>query len=106
MAIKQSLEENKSFILDALPTQELKDEFLKSLESAPEKVEQPSLEEQVKEAEAPDYVTKEMYAGIKKELSDMKPLPKMTEAEEKAAIEEGLKNPPKENDQSEEEAEK
>ncbi|MHA7102301.1 hypothetical protein [Roseivirga pacifica] len=104
MAIKQSLEANKQFILDSLPTQELKDEFLKNLESAPETVAQPSVEEQIKEAEAPDYVTEEMYAGIKKELTDMTPVPKMTPEEEKAAIEEGLKNPPKETNQEDEAA--
>ncbi|PWL29065.1 hypothetical protein [uncultured Roseivirga sp.] len=103
MAIKQSLEANKNFILDSLPTQELKDDFLKSLENAPESVEAPSVEQQVKEAEAPDYVTEEMYAGIKTELENMKPVPKMTPEEEKAAIEEGLKNPPKSDANNEEE---
>lgn len=95
MAIKQSLEANKSFILDSLPTQELKDDFLKNLENAPETLETPSIEQQVKEAEAPDHVSEDMYAGIKKEIEGYKPAPKMTPEEEKAAIAEALKNPPK-----------
>ena len=94
MAIKQSLEANKDFILASLPTEELKQEFLKELEKAPEEVQADSLEVQVKEAQAPDHVGEDMYEGIKKELESYKPV-KLSEAEEKAAIEEALKNPPK-----------
>lgn len=94
MAIKQSLEENKQFILDSLPTQELKDDFLKNLQDAPEQVETPSVEQQVKEAEAPEHVPEDLYSDIKKELENYKPAPQMSSEEEKAAIEEALKNPP------------
>lgn len=95
MSIKQSLVENKSFILESLPTQELKDQFLKNMESAPDKVEPTNLADQIKEARAPDHVKEELYDGIKKELESYKPAPKMTPEEEKAEIEMGLKNPPK-----------
>lgn len=95
MAIKQSLEANKSFILDSLPTQELKEEFLKSLESAPETIAVPSTKQQIEDAEASSYISKDMYADVKKEIDGYKPVPKMTPEEEKAAIEEALKNPPK-----------
>ncbi|WP_420387570.1 hypothetical protein [Roseivirga sp.] len=95
MAIKQSLEENKQFILDSLPTQELKDQFLKNLQDAPEQTEAPTVEQQVKEAEAPKYVPEDLYSDIKKEIENYKPAPKMTSEEEKAVIEEALKNPPK-----------
>lgn len=94
MAIKQSLETNKDFILKSLPTEELKQEFLKVLEKAPESVQSASLDEQVKEAQAPDHVGEELYDGIKKELESYRPV-KSSEEEEKAAIAEALKNPPK-----------
>lgn len=94
MSIKQSLIENKSFILESLPTQELKDQFLKDLDSAPDKAENASLEDQVKEAQAPEHVSEELYDGIKKELENYKPT-KLSPEEEKAEIEKGLKNPPK-----------
>jgi len=93
MAMKESLMDNKDFILESLPTQELKDDFLASLD----KVEEPaptSTAEAIAEAQAPDYVGEDLYEGIKKELENMQPIPKMTAAEEKAAIEEGLKNVP------------
>lgn len=93
MALKESLEENKQFILDSLPTQELKDEFLASLDKVEEPV-APSTEEQIAEAQAPDHVGEELYEGVKKEISEAKPTPKMTEEEEKAAIEAELKNVP------------
>ena len=102
MAIKQSLEANKDFILESLPTEELKQEFLKELDKAPEEVPSPSLEDQVKEAQAPDHVSEDMYEGIKKQLEAYKPV-RLSEAEEKAAIEEGLKNPPKSDANNEEE---
>ncbi len=95
MAIKQSLEENKDFILESLPTQELKDQFLKEMEKAPTEVVKPSLEEQIKEAEVSEFATADRYEGIKKALENQKPTPKLSVDEEKAAIEEGLKNPPK-----------
>lgn len=102
MAVKESLEENKQFILDSLPTQELKDEFLAELgkieEPAP-----PSVEEQVAEAEAPSYVEKGMYGDIKKELENHKPVAPMSKKEEKAAIEAELKNVPTEPNEQQDE---
>lgn len=92
MAIKQSLIENKSFILESLPTQELKDEFLKSLENAPDKVASPSVEDQLKEAQAPEHVGEELYDSIKKELENYKPAAPMSKEDEKKAIEEELKH--------------
>lgn len=94
MAIKESLTENKDFILESLPTQELKDEFLASLDNVEEQSSAPSTEEAVAEAQAPDHVTEDMYEGIKNELESMKPAERMSADEEKAAIEEALKNVP------------
>lgn len=94
MAIKESLLDNQDFILESLPTQELKDEFLASID----KVEEPAAlttAEAVAEAQAPDHVSEDLYEGVKKDLESMKPFAKMTEAEEKAAIEEELKVVPK-----------
>lgn len=93
MAIKESLEENKDLILESLPTQELKDEFLASLDKV-EELTAPSAEEQVAEAQAPDHVSEELYEAVKKEISSATVAPRMTESEEKAAIEEALKNVP------------
>ncbi len=93
MAVKQSLEDNKDFILGTLPTQELKDAFLADLDKVEEPA-APSVEEQVAEAQAPDHVSEDMYDGIKAEIEAAPPVVKMTEEEEKAAIAEGLKNPP------------
>ncbi len=89
MSIKQSLEENKEIILEKLPTEELKQEFLASLNN----VEQPAVptaEEQIKEAEAQPHVEESMYADIQKELTDYKPVAPMTPEEEQAAIEAGV----------------
>lgn len=93
MAIKESLEENKQFILESLPTEELKSEFLASLDKVEEST-VASVEEQVAEAQAPDHVNEELYEAVKKELSSTTAIPRMTESEEKAAIEEALKNVP------------
>lgn len=93
MAIKESLLDNQDFILDSLPTQELKDEFLASID----KVEEPAAlttAEAVAEAQAPDHVSEDLYEGVKNNLESMQPVTKMTEAEEKSAIEEELKNVP------------
>ncbi len=104
MAIKESLMENKDFILESLPTQELKDEFLASLENVEEQPGAVSIEEAVAEAQSPDHVTEDMYEGIKKELENMKSAPRLTPEEEKAAIEAELKNVPTEpNDNPDEE---
>ncbi|OEK00289.1 hypothetical protein BFP97_01625 [Roseivirga sp. 4D4] len=100
MALKESLEENKQFILDSLPTQELKDEFLASLDKVEEPT-APSVDEQIAEAQAPDHVSEELYEAVKKELAAVKPIPKMTEEEEKAAIEESLKHVPTEPNEGE-----
>ncbi len=90
MAIKESLDANKDFILESLPTQELKDEFLASLDKVEDLV-PPTVDEQVAEAQAPDHVSEELYEAVKKELASTTPVPKMTAEEEKAAMEESLK---------------
>lgn len=93
MAIKESLEENKQHILESLPTEELKKEFLASLDNV-EEVSAPSAEEQVAEAQGPDHVSEELYEAVKKEISSATAIPRMTESEEKAAIEEALQDVP------------
>lgn len=93
MSIKQSLLDNKDEILGNLPTQELKDAFLADLEKA-EEVVKPSVDELLKEATAPEHVAEELYDGIKAELEAAPKAVRMTAEEEKAAIEEALKNPP------------
>lgn len=102
MAIKQSLEDNKQFILDRLPTQELKDEFLADLEKV-EEITPPSVEEQVAEAQAPHYVSEDMYEEVKKELENQETIKPMSEDEEKAAIEAELKNVPTEPNEQQDE---
>lgn len=93
MGIKSSLEENKDEILNSLPTQELKDEFLKSLDSV-EETAAPSVEDQVSEAQAPDHVSEDMYDGIKQELESYTPVAPPSEEEQQAMIDEAMKNPP------------
>ncbi|MEQ8909602.1 MAG: hypothetical protein RIC95_10450 [Vicingaceae bacterium] len=95
MSVKQSLEENKQHILDSLPTQELKDQFLAELDKADETPLKPSLDEQIKEAQAPDHISKDMYDSVKAEVEKAQETPKMSKEEEEAAIQEALKNPPK-----------
>ena len=93
MSIKKSLTDNKEFILESLPSQELKDQFIADLE----KVEEPaasSIEEQVAEAQAPDHISEDMYEGIKKELESRPAVVPMSKKEEQAAIEEALKDVP------------
>ncbi|MBL4707879.1 MAG: hypothetical protein JKY48_05495 [Flavobacteriales bacterium] len=94
MSIKQSMEENKHHILESLPTQELKDAFIADLDKVEELV-APSVEELVKEAQSAEHVGEEMYDSIKKEIETGYTEVKMSAEEEKAAIEEELKNPPK-----------
>ncbi|MBO3698054.1 hypothetical protein [Roseivirga sp. E12] len=98
MAIKESLEENKQIILDSLPTEELKQEFLAGLDKVEEPA-APSVEEQVAEAQAPDHVSEELYEAVKKEITSFTPPPPMSADEEKAAIEEGLKQVPTESNE-------
>ncbi len=93
MGLKQSLEDNKQFILDSLPTDELKEQFLSNLENV-EETTAPTAEEQTAEAQAPDHISEEMYDSIKKEIEAAPKQVKMSAEEEKAAIEEALKNPP------------
>lgn len=95
MAVKESLEENKQFILDSLPTEDLKNEFLASMDKVEEPA-KPSIEEQVAEAQAPDHVSEELYESVKKEIAASSAMPKMSAEEEKAAIEESLKSVPTE----------
>lgn len=90
MPVKERLEENKDFILESLPTEELKQEFLASLDQV-EEPSAPSVEEQVAEAQAPDHVSEELYEGIKKEIAERPAPAQMSEDEIKAAIEQGIK---------------
>jgi RNA polymerase-binding transcription factor DksA len=96
MSVKQSMLENKEHIMNSLPTQELKDAFEKDLEKM-EEPKAPSLDEQVKEAQAAEHVSEDMYDGIKKELeeAEKKPAAKMSKEEEEKEIEKALKNVPK-----------
>ena len=94
MSLKQSMVDNKDEILNNLPTQELKDEFLANLEKAGD-VKKPSVDEQVKEAQAPDHVSEELYDGIKNELESSQEHTPMSEDEQKAAVEEALKQVPR-----------
>lgn len=94
MSVKASLEENKQHILDSLPTQELKDQFLADLEKAEEPNLKPSLDEQLKEATAPDHISEDMYDAVKKEVEQGQEAIKMSKEEEEEAIKEALKNPP------------
>jgi len=95
MSVKKSMLENKNHILESLPTQELKDSFLNDLEKM-EEPQKPSLDEQLKQAQAPDHVSEELYDGIKKELEQaQKATSKMSKDEEEREIEKALKNPPK-----------
>ena len=91
MAIKESLEENKDFILESLPTEELKQEFLKSLKNA-EETAVGSFDEQVSQAQAPEHVTEDMYEAIKKEIEEKPVVSPMSKAEIEAAMEEEVKN--------------
>ena len=93
MSLKQSIEDNKQYILDSLQSEELKSEFLASLDKI-EETSRPTIEEQVAEAQAPDHVSEDMYDGIKKELESTPAFVPMNADEEKAAIEEALKNVP------------
>lgn len=95
MSVKKSMLENKNHILESLPTQELKDAFLNDLEKM-EEPQKPSLDEQLKQAQAPEHVSEELYDGIKKELEQaQKSTSKMSKDEEEREIEKALKNPPK-----------
>lgn len=91
--IKDSLNENKEAILNSLPTDELKEQFLNSIDHA-EDSSGVSTEEVVAEAIAPDHVSENLYDAVKKEIETYSPTGRMSEDEEKAAIEEALKNPP------------
>lgn len=95
MSVKASLEENKDHILESLPTQELKDAFLKELDEFQES-EPVSNEELVAQAQAPDHILPEMYEDVKVGVEEEVPGALSDEAEVKAAMEESLKNVPTE----------
>ena len=99
MSMKQSLVDNKDHILESLPTQEMKDEFLASLDSI-EEVEAPSAQQLVEEAQAPDHVSEDMYDAIKEAIEKPREAIRMTKEEEAAAIEEALKQVPTGPDES------
>ena len=90
MPVKESLEENKDFILESLPTDELKQECLASVDKV-EETAAPSVDDQVAEAQAPDHISEDMYEGIKKEIAEQPSAVKMSEDEVKAAIEQVIK---------------
>jgi len=85
MPIKESLEENKQFILDSLPSEELKQEFLTSLEKV-EETNLTSVDEQISEAQAPDHISEDMYDAVKKEIEGYQTVAAMSEEETQQAI--------------------
>lgn len=93
MSLKQSLLDNKDQILESLPTQELKDAFIADLDKVKDAV-APKIEDVIKEAQEPEHIVGEMYDEVKKEIEAGVKSVQMTAEEEKAAIEEALKNPP------------
>ena len=68
-----------------MPTEELKQDFLNSLDNVEEPT-LPSVQDQIKGAEAQPHVSEEMYANIQKELEADQTPAVMTPEEEKAAI--------------------
>lgn len=102
MSVKKSLHENKDFILESLPTQELKDEFLKSLETVEDPA-PPKMEELVAEATAPDHVSEDMYEAVKADVERDDSIKPLEGAELEAAIQENLKQVPTEPNESNEE---
>ncbi len=92
MSMKQSLIDNKDQILESLPSQELKDAFLKELDTMedPAPVAEADL---VAQAQEPEHVTEDMYNDAKSHVVEM-PDVNMTQEEIDAAIKAGLDNPP------------
>ena len=89
MSIKKSLEENKDFILESLPTKEAKEAFTSSLKSMEEPT-APSIEQIIHEAQSPEYVSPDLYDALKNEIENRPVHTPLTEEEAQEAMNQEL----------------